>query len=557
MKPKVIFLADKKGWAYSSVAQEIMKRLSGKYKFELYHANHERPDLKRLKFDLLYVFFWGENYWRRFNIPIPSYKVIREVASYRWRDEERYGYLTHEAFCRRYLNDCNCVTSPAKRIVKEIENHRNLVFHTPNGIDSSVFKNRKNRRGKLKIGWVGNPNDPLKSLKEILIPAVQNRFDFNFTDGSLNRKQLIDFYNEIDVLAISSISEGQPLPLLEGMACGCFPVATDVGIVPELITTKQNGLVVDRSILAFTKAFEWCDNNLDYIRATGESNSIFIRSHRDWDLMAPKFDSLFSAALEKDCTDDIQLFKTIPIKRIAIPPEPNSQKKYENYSNHLTNIQGEENESYQRVRSGLFRELEPMLPADRNQVILEIGIGFGHILSLLLEKGYRNIYAADLSKDLIDFVQQKFQKKLKGAFWCDGKDILGSNPDMFDIVILYDVIEHIPHDKLETFMLNLHRSLSDGGKAVIRTPNMALPLAAFSRYIDFTHTIGFTEFSIRQLMTAAGFSSINIFKQMDSRSWHVRFLYKLYKFLLKKLFYLEGRTTPTCFDKNILIEAMK
>ena len=62
------------------------------------------------------------------------------------------------------------------------------------------------------------------------------------------------FYNSIDVICVASTAEGDPLPLVEGMACGCFPVCVDVGIVPELVQSGVNGLIVDRTPAAFRAA---------------------------------------------------------------------------------------------------------------------------------------------------------------------------------------------------------------------------------------------------------------------------------------------------------------
>jgi hypothetical protein len=45
MKPKIIFLADKKDWAFSFVAQEIIKRLKSNFNFKLYHINSDKPNL--------------------------------------------------------------------------------------------------------------------------------------------------------------------------------------------------------------------------------------------------------------------------------------------------------------------------------------------------------------------------------------------------------------------------------------------------------------------------------------------------------------------------------
>ena len=62
MKPRIIFLIDKKGWVFDSIAQEIVKRLKDKYKFSLYYVTEKCPDFRNLNFDLLYVFFWAREY---------------------------------------------------------------------------------------------------------------------------------------------------------------------------------------------------------------------------------------------------------------------------------------------------------------------------------------------------------------------------------------------------------------------------------------------------------------------------------------------------------------
>ena len=102
----------------------------------------------------------------------------------------------------------------------------------------------------------------MKGLNEIVIPAVKGRYELVLATGNLSRKQMVELHNSVDVIAIASRSESQPLPLLEGMSCGCFPVATDVGIVSELVETGQSGLIVDRDVDALRDGMEWCANNL-------------------------------------------------------------------------------------------------------------------------------------------------------------------------------------------------------------------------------------------------------------------------------------------------------
>jgi glycosyltransferase involved in cell wall biosynthesis len=52
-------------------------------------------------------------------------------------------------------------------------------------------------------------------------------------------------YQSAQVLVSPSTHDGTPNTLLEGMACGCLPVAGDLESIREWITDGQNGLLVD------------------------------------------------------------------------------------------------------------------------------------------------------------------------------------------------------------------------------------------------------------------------------------------------------------------------
>ena len=57
-------------------------------------------------------------------------------------------------------------------------------------------------------------------------------------------------YN-LDVFASLSIHEGGPLPLLESMCCGCYPVVTNTGFASDIIKKDVHG-----KISAFSPANE-------------------------------------------------------------------------------------------------------------------------------------------------------------------------------------------------------------------------------------------------------------------------------------------------------------
>jgi glycosyltransferase involved in cell wall biosynthesis len=54
-----------------------------------------------------------------------------------------------------------------------------------------------------------------------------------------------DVYRRAQILVSPSIHDGTPNTLLEGMACGCFPVAGDLESIREWITPDENGLLFD------------------------------------------------------------------------------------------------------------------------------------------------------------------------------------------------------------------------------------------------------------------------------------------------------------------------
>jgi glycosyltransferase involved in cell wall biosynthesis len=62
---------------------------------------------------------------------------------------------------------------------------------------------------------------------------------------SLSHSQMADVFRRAQIVASPSIHDGTPNTLLEGIACGCFPVAGDLESIREWITPNENGLLFD------------------------------------------------------------------------------------------------------------------------------------------------------------------------------------------------------------------------------------------------------------------------------------------------------------------------
>ena len=276
-RPCVLLLVDRPNWAYDICARQLQRVLADDFLIEIAYVC-ERPNLHHYHFDLLHVFWWGETYHLPY-VDSPR-QVIKEISSHRWQEAGSFGPLTPVEFCEKYLSDAGLVVATSQRLKSLIEPVRTCLF-TPNGFDTR-FVPAEQRSGDLRIGWAGKAADPCKGLNDILLPAADGVCSLQIAPGNLSTLEMVGFYSGIDILCIASTYEGSPLPLLEGMAMGCFPIATDVGIVPELVRNGENGLIVNRTPQAFREAFLWCMSHKDQVRGAGRYNSELIHKTRTW-----------------------------------------------------------------------------------------------------------------------------------------------------------------------------------------------------------------------------------------------------------------------------------
>jgi SAM-dependent methyltransferase len=193
------------------------------------------------------------------------------------------------------------------------------------------------------------------------------------------------------------------------------------------------------------------------------------------------------------------------------------------YSEHFNvlNPGGTNESTYLACRYYYEAEVKALLPEDKSAKIVDIGSGYGHLLRYLKELGYLHIGAVDSSEKLI--------QEVKSYLLEDAKKLARA----------------------------VRESLKDGGRVVIRTPNMANILGMYSRYMDLTHYHGYTELSLRQLLREAGFSTIELhFPDWSSYPERVKNQQENIE-IHKKLFRLHDRVEPKCFDKNIIMWARK
>lgn len=201
--------------------------------------------------------------------------------------------MSADTFYAQYLRDAHAIVVPSKKLHALLQNLPPAVALCPEGVDTDVFRPRRTRTGPLIAGWAGDPTRAIKRLPW-LQEACEGICELRIADGTLTQIEMVDFYNDIDVVACSSIAEGCPRPVLEGMACGCYPVTFDVGIAAEIIADNTQGLIVDdASIAALRDAMRHCVDRTAFIRSHAESRASCIASVRSWERVLPMLEAVY------------------------------------------------------------------------------------------------------------------------------------------------------------------------------------------------------------------------------------------------------------------------
>ncbi len=186
-RPRVLLLADKPGWVFDYVAGELKKLLKDEYYFDVKYVR-KAPHLKANNYDLVYIFFWGETF--HLKTRFDPHCIIKEVSSYRWIDDPRYGPCTPDEFRDKFLRETQAITCTSLGMIELLKETHDRIYHAPNGINPKQIHYQQPRRGKMKIGWAGNSEDPVKQQHILTAPECMAGFDFVTAPGTVPRHKL-------------------------------------------------------------------------------------------------------------------------------------------------------------------------------------------------------------------------------------------------------------------------------------------------------------------------------------------------------------------------------
>lgn len=247
MKPRVQLVFDTYGWSFHHIAQQLKRRLSSDFEFELREYGNAavgRPC------DVLVCFWW---------------RVLEQL------DCRRAGcvvtclydhWTPHQdlAAFQQAMDASDILVLANERMLADLKGVRLPPFWIcPDGVDLEQFPWAP-VPDQFCWGWAGRAdvsktrdgdedNKGLALLKRAAEIAKEPLLVLDSSQQLIKHERMAEaFYHRIGVYCCASESEGTPNAVLEAMACGRPVISTDVGIVPHLVHHGVNGLIVRRDL---------------------------------------------------------------------------------------------------------------------------------------------------------------------------------------------------------------------------------------------------------------------------------------------------------------------
>ena len=198
-------------------------------------------------------------------------------------------------------------------------------------------------------------------------------------------------------------------------------------------------------------------------------------------------------------------------------------------------------------------------PADLDKRIIDFGCGDGALLYFTKQQGYQNVSGYDASAEQVQIAKSL---GLEQIYLNNALLAASELPNhAADLIVSFDVIEHMTKEEVLTFSQAVYRILSPGGKWIIHTVNAESPFFGRICYGDLTHENGFTQTSIRQLLNATGFSKVFCYEDVPiahGLKSAIRFvLWKWVRTFYRFCLAVESGDRDGIFSQNFLVVAVK
>jgi L-malate glycosyltransferase len=155
---------------------------------------------------------------------------------------------------------------------------------------------------EFMVAGDGPEEGAMKDMVKTL--GIHNKVHFL---GHLNETMLYDLYQMLDMLLMTSYTEGLPMTVLEACAMSVPVVATNVGGIGEIITHNYNGILSDAGDIDYlAKSVLAIKRNKELAEKIGGNGRIIVEKKFSFETWIKRIEELYTMMIDSESKNKLQ-----------------------------------------------------------------------------------------------------------------------------------------------------------------------------------------------------------------------------------------------------------
>lgn len=296
-KPRALLYIDVRQWCFHRIASKIIRYYSQTHDF-IIQAQDETIEEEDFHY-VIKLWYGSSKYPDPFDIYPTAKKIVCFYDMHNWESPRSKFYPQ----VKKNMAQADIIGYSCDKIKQQLLHSFTFsgeLVNITDGVDIDLFVPQPFDLGlKLKVGWVGNAKCSVKNFQEL--STELRALDFiefmpQTSDTIIPHEKMVSYYKSIDVLVCFSSSEGTPNPVLEASACGRTWIATDVGIVSELLSHDADCGFIIKNLTQLCNRLKYLKNNIAALMTMGNKARDVASKHYNWDKRIEPFGEILSVS---------------------------------------------------------------------------------------------------------------------------------------------------------------------------------------------------------------------------------------------------------------------